>query len=325
MVMDRADWTALGLLLDGWAQAQGGLWALKNGADGRYIALSDGMRRLFGSAAAGLVGSLDADLLDASLATALRSADQTALAHDGTLSSNHRFEWQGVRHDYLVWRRVHEVSGQRLIASLWLDQAPARQREAQLKTALEQLEQHQRASEALRRELRDQGLHDLQSGLYTLAHFEDQLRREVDLSAREHREFAVVYMEFDPFSPTIRSLGSKAQDRVLEAMGRLIRSNTRAMDASCRMDDRRFAVLLSGVGLATAHSRMEGLRRQCATQIVMLEGQEMGFSVSMGVSSYPHTAHTQGEVLAACESALTEARRRGGNSIALASIKFDPA
>ena len=33
------------------------------------------------------------------------------------------------------------------------------------------------------------------------------------------------------------------------------------MDASCRYDDNRFAVLLSGVGLATAHARMEGLRR----------------------------------------------------------------
>ena len=28
----------------------------------------------------------------------------------------------------------------------------------------------------------------------------------------------------------------------------------------------------TGVGLATAHARMEGLRRQCATQIVMLDG-----------------------------------------------------
>ncbi len=114
-----------------------------------------------------------------------------------------------------------------------------------------------------------------------------------------------------------------ARTRVLEALGRLLRSNTRAMDASCRLDEHRFAVLLSGVGLATAHSRMEGLRRQCATQIVVVDGQELGFSVSMGVSSFPHTALNQEELLRASETALVEAKRRGGNHVTLASIRFE--
>ena len=82
-------------------------------------------------------------------------------------------------------------------------------------------------------------------------------------------------------------------------------------------------MLLSGVGLATAHSRMEGLRRQCATQIVVLEGRELGFTVSMGVASFPHTASTQEELFQAAKTALAEARRRGGNHVALASIRFE--
>ena len=95
------------------------------------------------------------------------------------------------------------------------------------------------------------------------------------------------------------------------------------MDASCHLDDRHFAVLLSGVGLATAHSRMEGLRRQCATQIVMLDGVELSFTVAMGVASFPHTAHSHDELTVACTTALAEACRRGGNTVALASIRFD--
>jgi diguanylate cyclase (GGDEF)-like protein len=135
----------------------------------------------------------------------------------------------------------------------------------------------------------------------------------------------MVLLELDADSPRVADLGTRAHDQVLEAMGRLLRGNTRAMDASCRLQDRRFAVLLSGVGLATAHSRMEGLRRQCATQIVVLDGEELGFTVSIGVASFPHTAHSQSDVMAACEAALSEARRRGGNAVALASIRFDPA
>ncbi len=97
------------------------------------------------------------------------------------------------------------------------------------------------------------------------------------------------------------------------------------MDAACRLDERRFAVLLSGVGLATAHSRMEGLRRRCATEIVVHEGQEMRFTIAMGVASFPHTAHTQAELVQACTAALCEAQRRGGNHVALAAIRFEPA
>ncbi len=151
------------------------------------------------------------------------------------------------------------------------------------------------------------------------------MRREVDLSTREHREFAIVFLEVDPPGERVLALAETGQHRILQAMGRLLRGGTRAMDASCRYDDSRFAVLLSGVGLATAHARMEGLRRKCATQIVVHEGQELGFTVSVGVASFPHTAHTQDTLLVACESALDEARRRGGNHVTLAAIRFDTA
>jgi diguanylate cyclase (GGDEF)-like protein len=206
---------------------------------------------------------------------------------------------------------------------VWTDQGPQRQKEGQLRAALEQLEQQQRANEKLRLELADQGLRDSATGLYTRQHFDDQLRREVDLSTREHREFAMVLIEIDSFAARVLEMGKPGEARIYEAMGRLLRGNTRAMDASCRLDERLFGVLLSGVGLATAHSRMEGLRRQCAAQIVVLEGQELGFSVSMGVASFPHTAASQQDLLAACEGALAEARRRGGNHLTLASIRFE--
>jgi diguanylate cyclase (GGDEF)-like protein len=189
---------------------------------------------------------------------------------------------------------------------------------------LVQLEQQQIANEALRRESQDPVVRDDALGLYQRTHFDDQLRREADLSAREHRQFSLVSIVLDPPADSVRALGDEGRSRILEALGRLLRSNTRVMDASCRVDEDRFAVLLSGVGLATAHARMEGLRRQCATQIVALRGSEIGFSVSMGVASFPHTASTQEALLAAADSALAEAIRRGGNCVALAGIRFEP-
>ncbi len=317
---------ALAGLLGAWAARHGAMLAIKDAASGRYAYVSAAMAHFLGRPAAQIQGHADAELVDPALATAWRAADQTALAQAQPLHGEHRFEWAGARHDFAVSRVAVDggAGGQRWVCSLWTDQAPQRQKDAQLRAALEQLEQQQRANEQLRLELADQGMRDAATGLCTRSHFEDQLRREVDLSTREHREFAMVLIEIDPFSDKVRALGAPAEARVLEAMGRLLRGNTRAMDASCRLDERLFGVLLSGVGLATAHSRMEGLRRQCSTQIVVLDGQELGFGVSMGVASYPHTAASQQELLAACEGALAEARRRGGNHLTLASIRFEP-
>lgn len=311
--------TLAGRLLAALLQDESGMWAVKDTASGRYVHVDAAMARFLGCEAQAAVGRLDAELFDGSLAAALRAADQTALAQQGALWSEHRFEWRGRAREFTVLR----IADTACLGSVWIDRSEARQRELQLRNALDQLEQLQRANAELRRDLADQALRDPASGLNTRAHFEDQLRREADLSTREHREFALVLVELDPPTEAVQTLGAPARAHVLEAVGRLLRGGTRAMDASCRFDDNRFAVLLSGVGLATAHSRMEGLRRRCATQIVLLDGQELGFTVAMGVASFPHTAQSLDELMLASESALAEARRRGGNHVTLASIPLD--
>ena len=316
----------LASLLPALLAQRGELLAIKDIESGRHVYINALMAAFMGKGADAAIGRTDAELFDATIATALRAAEQTALAQNVPLLSDHAFEWAGQRHEFSVLRTLVGAEGPKAwLCSIWTDQRKARQRDAQLRTALGQLEQQQQSNEQLRRELADAAVRDPASGLNARAQFEDQLRREVDLSVREHREFALVFIEIDKPSDTVHALGEAARARIHEAMGRLLRGGTRAMDASCRIDERRFAVLLSGVGLATAHSRMEGLRRQCATQIVLLQGQEIGFTAAMGVASFPHTAQSREDLLASCEAALAEAQRRGGNHVTLASIRLDAA
>jgi diguanylate cyclase (GGDEF)-like protein len=301
-------------------------FAVKDMSTGQYVHANARMAALLGTEPGKLLGSGDAQWLEASQWPGLRTAEQAAMAMPRGALSEHKLDLGGTRREFSVARVP--VGGMndapaRYLCALWVENTATRQRDAQLQQALAQLEQQQVAAEALRRETQDQALRDGVTGLYQRVHFDDQLRREVDLSSREHREFSLVSIALDPTSDDVSALGPAARTRILEALGRLLRGNTRAMDASCRMDDTHFAVLLSGVGLATAHSRMEGLRRQCATQIVVYEGRNIGFSVSMGVASFPHTAHTQEALVDAAETALTEARKRGGNHVTLASIRFE--
>ncbi|MBX3618560.1 MAG: diguanylate cyclase [Rhizobacter sp.] len=299
------------------------LFAIKEAATGRYVHANARMQSLLGRPVEGLV---DEEWVDAAACAALRTADQSAMVQTVPQVSEHRIEIGGARREFTVTRlplAAADGTAPRYLCCIWQDVTQQRQGEAQLQLALRQLEDQQQANESLRREMQDQGLRDAVTGLYQRGHFDDQLRREVDLSSREHREFALVSVALDPLADAAASSGPQGRKRVLEALGRLLRSNTRAMDASCRLSEDRFAVLLSGVGLATAHARMEGLRRQCATQIVMLDGRDLGFTVSMGVASFPHTAHTQEDLLQAADTALAQAQRRGGNHVTLASIRFE--
>jgi diguanylate cyclase (GGDEF)-like protein len=314
-------------LLPAVLQGRGDLLAVKDLHSQRYVHVNAAMAEFLRRPVGEVLGRTDTEVFEPVLAAAMRAAEHTALAQGAPLTTEQRFEWAGGRREFSVLRQVSAspALGRRYLCSVWTDLAPERQRGAQLRLALVQIEQQQRANEALRLELSDQALRDPITGLYRRAHFEDQLRREVDLSTREHREFALVFIEIDPPPAPVQALGEAGERSLLEAVGRLLRSGTRAMDASCRHGERRFAVLLSGVGLATAHARMEGLRRKGVAQIVVHGGQEYGFSVAVGVASFPHTAQTHEALIEACSAALAEAQRRGGNQVTLAAIRFETA
>ena len=320
-----ADHAALSDAMFGVLDRLGMLLSVKEVDTGRYVYANAHKAALFGLLPSDLLGSTDSQLMDAAQASTIRAAEQVSLAHPAPMPSEYRIEKDGGKREFSVTRiavlRADRAAPRHLL-SVWIESTEEHRRASQLQQALAQIEQQQIASEMQRREMQDQTLRDGTTGLYQRQHFDDQLRRELDLSAREHREFALVSIAIDPFSEAVLAMGAAGRLRVLESLGALLRNNTRAMDASCRLDEDRFAVLLSGVGLATAHSRMEGFRRQCAKHIVVLEGRDLGFTVSMGVASFPHTSNTEDDLQGAADHALSEAQKRGGNHVALASIRF---
>jgi diguanylate cyclase (GGDEF)-like protein len=307
-------------------EATGAAVTLKDTGTGTYLRTSPSAAELLGWSRSDGVGLTDSELVDSGTAMALRAADAHAVSQGGVVRSEHQLPVKGHKQDLQALRHAlgTEGHGPARLLCIWSDASELKRKDAQIHTALEQLEAQQNAYRQLRRELEDHRVRDTVTGLYHRAHFEDQVRREVDLSVREQREFAIVSMAVDGIDEFTQAHGSQARDAVLESLGRLLRTNTRMMDAPCRLDNGGFLVLLSGVGLATAHSRMEGLRRQCATHIVVHDGKELHFTLSMGVASFPHTAPVLEQLLEAAQLALNDALDKGGNRVGLAGIRFAP-
>ncbi len=329
---------AAAALLGGFAQAYEAPLALKEAESGVYRFVNPAMATLFGREVDEVIGRTDAQLLSNLRAAALRAADQTALSHHPQPSqTDHRFEWHGRRRHYAALRVVvpdPRPAGGSLIASVWIDRGAVDESAQQLQTLRAQLEADQRLIEKLRHEL--PGEIGILSG--DIRVFDDQLRRELDLSTRERREFTLVLIDLDPAvagtvvvaAPADEQSGDGRPQADLQAiqeasrntLERLLLANIRAMDATSRLGPDRFAVLLSGVGLATAHTRAESLRRQCAEYVVMVDGEPHSFTVSIGLAAFPHTARGRDDLLRSASVALQQARERGGNQLKLASLPF---
>lgn len=296
-------------------EALGAGVAIKAIDGGAYVQVSRSLDRMFERSESSLRGCTDTDLMRPDEAQAMRRVELQAMQSGLAVTSEHRLDLGGRRREFSV---VRLPLGPQHLLALWQERTQDRQREIHLQRALAQIEQHQSEIENLRRELQKGSGRDEATGLQQLGLFNEMLEREIDLSTREHREFSLVLVALD----MPEELGEEARQRLLEALGRLLRSNTRAMDAACRLEGNHFAILLSGVGLATAHARMEQLRRQCAQQIVAFEGKDLGLSVSLGVASFPHTSASHTGLLESAQRALHHAQRRGGNQVGLAAISL---
>lgn len=296
-------------------------WWIKDSA-GRYLRVGQAAASMLDAEPAALIGRLDGELMPAVSAQALAEIEARAMHDDAVQPTEATLELGGVRRDLAcaAVRLTAEPSALGATLGLWLDRSALRAREAELRVVLGQLEAHQQAQRAMRAEADSAAARGAQRVVGQAA-FQEQLAREIDLSQREHREFAVVLIAVDAGGPGLQG-DLDTRRRIVEVFDGMLRGNTRAMDVPSRHDEEEFALLLSGVGLATAHSRMEGLRRQCATQVVARRAEALHFTVSMGIASYPHTSPTRAGLLSAAQTALEQARGRGGNQVALASIAF---
>jgi diguanylate cyclase (GGDEF)-like protein len=317
----RQAWGTAAPLWPGLLAGRGQALAVKDAASGCYLAIGPGWQALFGLDPADCVGRTDMEIFGGAVAAPWRAADQMALDRPDAVASEHAFEWRGQWRELSVTRQGAEPQGNgtRQILSHWTDVRAQREQARLLAEALAALQQAREQVDAARRgQAPADDLRDPVSGLPGRAPFVQQLRREFDLSAREGREMSLVLLEVDPpAAPPSEGAGLSGDDLARE-VGSWLRSGTRAMDATGRLGATRYAILLSGAGLPIAARRAEALRG--ARQ---LPGPEPAtLTLSIGVASYPLSADSPDGLMQAAEQALSRARGRGGNQVALAGLSL---
>jgi diguanylate cyclase (GGDEF)-like protein len=169
----------------------------------------------------------------------------------------------------------------------------------------------------LHRLVERQALVDSLTGLANRRSVEDTLRSELARASRFGNEVCVVFADLDFFKRVNDKYGHAAGDEVLKAFAFALRETVRESDLAGRWGGEEFALVLTGTGSMGGARLAERARAAIESRNVeMPNGELVSVTASFGVASFPETQEL-GELLAAADSALYEAKRGGRNRVAV--------
>lgn len=131
---------------------------------------------------------------------------------------------------------------------------------------------------------------------------------------------ACIMIDLDHFKRINDTWGHHAGDAVLVAASKIMMENARQYDEVGRYGGEEFAVLLPGVTMETAHTIAERLRVRISKAKVIVDGQRIEVTASLGVACFPSPGiENMNDLLKAADAALYEAKGSGRNRVVLAS------
>jgi two-component system cell cycle response regulator len=137
---------------------------------------------------------------------------------------------------------------------------------------------------------------------------------------REGKPISLIMMDIDHFKTINDTCGHQAGDKVLSALSSRLQKLVRPYDRIGRYGGDEILIVLPNCRLAHAAGIAERLRRDCVRKPAKYNGQPLGFTLSIGVSSSENRARpTADRIIQAGDLALYEAKRLGRDRV----VRFD--
>ncbi|MBE0448691.1 MAG: diguanylate cyclase [Actinobacteria bacterium] len=187
--------------------------------------------------------------------------------------------------------------------------------------ALQRIEQgNLHLQEALRerwRKVEMKASTDYLTGLENHRIFHDKLEVELSRASRLGKPMSLLFCDLDKFNVFNDINGHLFGDKALLDVARIIKSSVRDYDIVARYGGEEFAVILPHTDSDGAVSVGERIRKNVEAH-KFTTGNGVGkLMISVGVATYPRDANKKALLIAAADSAMSESKKRGGNSVVL--------
>lgn len=173
-------------------------------------------------------------------------------------------------------------------------------------------------SARLHRIVQQQAVTDELTDLANRRRFREALQAEIRRARRFGGSVGLLLIDLDEFKLVNDRFGHQVGDRVLVGAAETLRQRIRDTDLAARIGGDEFALLLPHTDLSGSIAVAEGIRVAIENGAGAAAGRPV--TASVGVAVYPAAA-AEGDLIAAADLALYEAKARGRNRVAAAKQK----
>jgi diguanylate cyclase (GGDEF)-like protein len=174
----------------------------------------------------------------------------------------------------------------------------------------------------LHAEVKFMALTDVISGLANRRAFDEILDREMTRASRYSQPISLIILDLDSFKEYNDKWGHPAGDVRLKEIADMLRASVREPDVAARYGGEEFAVILPNTSKSGAVRLAERLRQSAeasAPQINDRNSPISGYTISLGVATFPEDATSVDELLHMADSAELTAKRLGKNRVYVAN------
>jgi diguanylate cyclase (GGDEF)-like protein len=174
----------------------------------------------------------------------------------------------------------------------------------------------------LHAEVKRMALTDVVSGLANRRAFDDFLQTEITRAKRYDVALSLIILDLDSFKEYNDQWGHPAGDERLREIADLLRANVREPDIAARYGGEEFAVILPSTSKLGAIVLAERIRIS-AEEYAPTKNKDgspiSGYTISLGVATFPEDAATLNELILAADNAELTAKRLGKNRVCVAN------
>jgi diguanylate cyclase (GGDEF)-like protein len=159
---------------------------------------------------------------------------------------------------------------------------------------------------------------DVVSGLPNRRAFDETLYAEITRASRYSHPISLIILDLDSFKEYNDKWGHPAGDIRLKEIADVLRSNVRDPDLAARYGGEEFAIILPNTSKGGASRLAERLRQSAESSAPQKndDGYPIsGYTISLGVATYPDDATSMEELLHMADHAELMAKRLGKNQV----------
>lgn len=170
-----------------------------------------------------------------------------------------------------------------------------------------------RRVERLNDELKVMSRVDGLTGLYNRRYWQERFDYTFKLAKRRSKPITAMMLDIDHFKRVNDTYGHQAGDKVIQALASVIKKCIRETDLAGRYGGEEFAIILTDTQEQGAEKVAERIRKHAEATPVEHEGQQISFTISLGLAEYCTECQSSMAWLEMADQALYDAKQNGRN------------